>query len=148
MRLFDGYYAAPKIVQVLQALIRVWFCKDFRFLLHFLSFLILYFHMFWTFIVNAGTIFLMRWSNCSAPIPPCGVAPGLEEKWVWWRRAGHSKMKWKRAGHSKMKGLKWLIRMGQDRNKVIKRPLQPPKKLCPRGCPRGDGGRTMWPVHK
>ena len=36
-----------------------------------------------------------------------------------------------------MRGSKWLIRTGKGRNKVIKRPRQPQKTLCPWGCPEG-----------
>ena len=47
-------------------------------------------------------------------------------------------MKWKKGGALKNEGLKWLIRAGQGRNKVIKKPGQPPKMWCPRGA-GGEG---------
>ena len=43
--------------------------------------------------------------------------------------------------------LECLYRARQGKNEVIRRPGQPPKKYCPRGCPGEDGDRTIWPAH-
>ena len=85
---------------------------------------------------------LMRRSNCFAPIPP---GQPRDQRKNLCDKKGRGTRKWseKRAGHSKMKGLKWLIRAGQGRNKVIKRPGHPQKTWCPRECPGGWGQNNL-----
>ena len=73
---------------------------------------------------------LMRRSNCSAPSPHRG-SPGVRRKMCLINKGAELKKEW----------LLCLYRAGQGKNKVIRRPGQPPKKWCPLGCP-GEWGQN------
>jgi len=73
----------------------------------------------------------MGWSNCSAPIPPVG-SPGVR-----------GKMCVIKIGGALEKRLISLYRAGQCKNKVIRRPGQPPKKVVPGGARGGWGQNNL-----
>ena len=70
------------------------------------------------------------------PSPPRGQQRGQRENEC--DKGGALKKEW----------LECLYRAGKGKNKVIRRPGQPPKKVMSPMVPVGDGDWIIWPTHK